>query len=65
MKKIRAEALAAGDQYYDTGKPCKYGHLSKRATVDGACCECRRENLRRERALFRALRAAIRKEAQG
>lgn len=35
----RAEAKALGLKFYNTGKPCKHGHLSDRY-VQGACVEC-------------------------
>ncbi len=38
----RREAAAAGEKYFVTGRPCKYGHYSKRAVSDGSCVECRR-----------------------
>lgn len=28
--------------YFFTGKPCKYGHLSKRYVINGHCFECNR-----------------------
>jgi len=36
----KAIALAAGKQFYTTGKPCKYGHNPKRRTCTGRCVEC-------------------------
>lgn len=27
-------------KHYFTGKPCKWGHVSKRYTRNGTCCEC-------------------------
>ena len=35
----RREAIALGLKTYNTGKPCKHGHLSDRY-VQGACIEC-------------------------
>lgn len=35
----RAEAKAQGLKFYNTGKPCKHGHLSDRY-VGGQCVEC-------------------------
>ena len=35
----RAEAKALGLKFYNTGKPCKHGHLSDRY-VQGACIAC-------------------------
>ncbi len=36
----RAEAKAAGAKTYETGVPCRQGHLAPRATVSGSCVEC-------------------------
>lgn len=36
----RNEAISVGQSRYFTGRPCKYGHLSERNTVTGACLEC-------------------------
>lgn len=59
MKKTRAEAIRAREPYYSTGKPCLKGHISKRSTIDGSCFECRKVNLRDERAAIReSLRTA-------
>ena len=38
----RSEAIAAGDDYYFTGKPCKRGHVAKRHVRTG-CYECAKE----------------------
>lgn len=40
MKLTRAEALAAGETFYDTKKPCKRGHLSRRFAGSGTCYDC-------------------------
>lgn len=39
----RAEAIAAGETFYRTGKPCKNGHVSDRY-ISGRCVTCQREN---------------------
>ena len=36
----RAKAKALGERFYITNKPCKRGHISKRYTDKGTCCEC-------------------------
>ena len=36
----RSRAKARGDQHYETGKPCKNGHVAKRLTSTGQCVEC-------------------------
>jgi hypothetical protein len=36
----RSEAKALGNRFYFTGKPCKHGHIAKRYTDKGTCCEC-------------------------
>lgn len=40
MKHTRGEAMRAVERYYNTGKPCKRGHVAKRYTRSGACYEC-------------------------
>jgi len=51
LPKTRAEAKAAGSPRYNTGKPCKHGHVADRFTSSGSCSEClaprRREGMRR------------------
>jgi len=42
MEKTRREAMVAVERHYETGKPCKHGHIALRWTVDGTCTECRR-----------------------
>jgi hypothetical protein len=37
----RKQAIAKNEMYYFTGKPCKAGHIAKRATDDRTCYECR------------------------
>lgn len=39
LPKTRAEAKKLNSDYYFTGKPCKYGHISTRKTK-GSCVEC-------------------------
>lgn len=34
------EARATGAKYYFTGKPCKYGHMTKRLTSTRTCYKC-------------------------
>lgn len=36
----RQEAIQRGQKYFYTGKPCKYGHLTKRYVGNGGCYEC-------------------------
>jgi hypothetical protein len=36
----RDAALAAGDMFYFTGKPCKRGHISPRYVMTKICLEC-------------------------
>jgi ribosomal protein L37AE/L43A len=43
METTRKAALAKGDKYYDTGKPCKHGHRSKKATNNWTCNECNKK----------------------
>ena len=46
METTRKAALANGDKYYDTGKPCKHGHYSKRSTSSWNCYECNKKSAR-------------------
>lgn len=36
----RGEAIAAGEKWYFTGKPCPHGHVCRRYTSCGACFDC-------------------------
>jgi hypothetical protein len=38
----QTSAAAEGQRKYNTGKPCKHGHIADRWTVSGACCACTR-----------------------
>jgi hypothetical protein len=40
----RAAALAAGERFYFTGKPCKRGHVANRYTCNSGCSACVIEN---------------------
>ncbi len=39
----RADALSAGAETYETGKPCKRGHVSPRNAQNGHCLACQQE----------------------
>lgn len=41
----RQAAKAAGQQYYETGKPCRNGHIGPRYTSTGICVACGRKNV--------------------
>lgn len=62
MKKVRKEAFDAGDSYYFTGVPCKYGHVSRRETVTGRCWECLLRSQKATRAKFNEIRRQARLE---
>jgi hypothetical protein len=49
MERSRREAIKSKVKFYLTGKPCKYGHYSKRITYDGSCYECRMQYQRNQR----------------
>lgn len=36
----RADARAAGQTWYFTGKPCVHGHVTRRYVCNSTCCEC-------------------------
>jgi hypothetical protein len=40
----RREAKDQGLEKYNTGKPCRNGHMVDRYTSSGVCCECCRIN---------------------
>lgn len=40
VAQIKAEAKALGLKSYSTGKPCKFGHVSPRSTINSTCLEC-------------------------
>lgn len=40
LPNTRADALKNNTRFYFTGKPCKYGHYSKRYARRGHCYEC-------------------------
>ena len=40
-KPERENARIRGDIFYDTGRPCKKGHVSSRRVSDASCCRCR------------------------
>lgn len=46
MKRVpeREAAKAAGNRFYNTGKPCKNGHVAKRYTGTGLCSACATAN---------------------
>lgn len=46
----RAIALSRGARTYFTGKPCKRGHISKRYTAAGTCCQCAADRQRQLQA---------------
>jgi hypothetical protein len=50
MKIITREtALKQGLAWYFTGKPCKYGHVTKRHVNGRGCTACNKENQRARR----------------
>jgi hypothetical protein len=46
IPRSRREAVLGGLPHYQTGKPCKYGHIDLRSTHDGRCVQCRKEYAR-------------------
>lgn len=40
MEDSRLKAREKNEPHYFTNRPCKHGHISKRFTSSGACCEC-------------------------
>ena len=54
----RADAAKNGLTKYFTGEPCVNGHVAVRYVRSGACYECIRANVDRERERFDAARKA-------
>ena len=54
--KTQKQARLLGVPKYNTGKPCKWGHISDRWALTGTCCECVLESGRRGREAFRLAR---------
>lgn len=44
IKPARAAAIKNGDKFYNTGKPCRAGHMADRTTKGSQCVECKRLN---------------------
>ena len=40
IKSLKLAAREAGERFFDTGFPCKEGHISKRYASTGQCVEC-------------------------
>jgi hypothetical protein len=47
----RQEALRAGATRYNTGKPCKNGHMADRYSRSGACVNCVQANIKKSNAI--------------
>ena len=47
MHSNRANAKAAGQSYYFTGKVCKWGHVVPRRLANGNCVECHRVEVKK------------------
>lgn len=41
MFEPRYQRLSPDARFYETGKPCKYGHIAKRYVSNGECVDCR------------------------
>lgn len=55
MVNSRSEARKTNSTHYFTGQPCKHGHLSRRLTSTGQCCECL--DVRRKTPEYKSFRA--------
>lgn len=53
----RSEAIEKGEIYYNTGKPCRRGHIADRFTSNGSCRECLRIQHEAQVSVARAARA--------
>lgn len=54
------DAIAAGLKHYFTGKPCKRGHIAKRAVIDRGCVVCSRIAGRKHYVANREKRGSVR-----
>lgn len=59
--KPRALAVAAGEKWYFTGKPCKHGHIALRQVSNKGCRECSAISFAKWEDANRAERAAEKK----
>lgn len=60
----RSEAIAFGEKWYFTGKPCKRGHVSKRQVSNKGCAECQKSAFARWEAKNLASRAKAKRIAR-
>jgi len=65
MKRTRKAAIQAGETRYSTGKPCKYGHMTPRYTINTLCVECQLERLKKQQAFIKAIRQLKAQEKVG
>lgn len=65
MKQTRQEAIKAREKHYNTGRPCKHGHNSKRNTADGSCVECRVESSSRQAEENKRIRTMLKEASNG
>lgn len=49
LPETRKEAIAIGSRHYFTGKPCKYGHISRRLVSKKSCAECNNNQIKKWR----------------
>jgi hypothetical protein len=69
----RAEAKAAGERLFFTGRKCRHGHIAQRYVAQGLCVECARIAAQRQRdndpmghaAQLEAWRVANREKVNG
>lgn len=47
---IRQQAIAEGKRFYETGQPCKRGHIAPRYTINHVCVQCNAEKARADRS---------------
>lgn len=52
------EALAKGFRFFQTGQPCRNGHVAPQRVINYGCIECERAALRRRRETAQAEKAA-------
>ena len=63
MPTSQVEATRLGVKKYQTGKPCKYGHVSERWTLTGNCCACTIQRVKDRQERFKSALALAEKVA--
>lgn len=49
IRALKAKAIAAGNKHYESGLPCRLGHIAPREAKNGLCVECTKIRYTRNR----------------